>query len=81
MFISKLKIVILYVICIYHSFTASTSYFYTHVLETTSSLTSSNFRFIFKYFICSIRIQDTFSTNTLETTLSHIEKLYSLTIK
>ena len=59
----------------------STSYFYTHTLETTLSLTSCNFRFIFRYFICIIRIQDKFSTNTLETTLSHVEKLYNLTVK
>ena len=80
MFISKWKIVILYVICIYHSFTASTSYFYTHTLETTLSLTSSNFRFIFRYFPCAISRKG-ISTKTLQTTLSHVEKLYNHTIK
>ena len=41
----------------------STSYFYTHTLETTLSLTSSNFRFIFRYFPCAISRKG-FSTKT-----------------
>ena len=53
---------------------------HTHKLETTLSLTSSNFRFIFGYFPCLTSCNG-FSTKTLETTLSHVEKLYSLTIK
>ena len=40
-----------------------TSYFYTHPLETTLSLTSSNFRFIFRYFPCAISRKG-FSTKT-----------------